>query len=155
MELVRERLISLFRERDWAYHQFDENLIYTDCEGEALFYRILFSIGREEEYLVMYISSPLLIPLSHGSSVMEYICLVNYHLPIGHFEINMDRWSVRYRMTLQVEESLSFSLLSSMVLTGGTIFEQYWPGLLEIIRGDRDPRGIFKEKVGHLTTMHV
>ncbi len=151
MDPLKERLIGLFQERGWSYHQFDENMIYTDCKDEALFYRILFSIGREEEYLIMYISSPLFVPLSHRSCVMEYICRVNYHLPLGHFEIHMDRWSVRYRMALQVENSLSSPLLSSMVLTGGTIYEHYWPGLLEIIKADRDPSEIFNEKVGHLS----
>lgn len=96
----------------------------------------------------MYISSPLFIPKAQRLSVMEYICRVNYYLPLGHFELNMEKCSVRYRLTLALEEGpLSSSMLSSMILSGGMSFRQYFPGLVEIIRVNRNPAEVLLDTV--------
>lgn len=87
---------------------------------------------------------------------MEYICRVNFLLPLGHFEFNIDQSSVRYRLTLKIEEySLSLQVLSSMVFTGGTLFLKYFPGLLEIIGFNKKPTDVLPEKGAEELSFHL
>lgn len=133
-------VIKFFEEKGWDYQLFDDHMIYKEFTGHNSFYRLLFSISKRGDYLVMYISSPLSIPLIYRKKVAEYICRVNFQLPMGHFDLNMDDGCVHYRMALELHRGeLSLEILSSMVETGGVSYDCYFPGLLEILREDKEP----------------
>lgn len=147
MKRLQKILMDYLSKGDGDYYQFDEYLFYQDCHHRDFPYRMVFSLGRGGEYLILYIYSSCSIPSCCRTAVAEYICRVNYGLPKGRFDLDVDGGSVRYRDILEGEKGfLTPFLLSQWAAVGKTSFQRYWPGLLDILEGKREVAVVLKER---------
>lgn len=82
-----------------------------------------------------YSLCPIEIPEAQRLSVMEYITRVNYDLPIGNFELNLDVGEVRFKTSIDVEgDRLSEALLQALTRANLEIMIDYLPGIYAIVK---------------------
>lgn len=100
-----------------------------------------FVQSREaQRQIAFYSICPLRVPESKRQLVCEFLTRANYGLIVGNFEQDWDDGEVRYKTSLDVEDSeLTPSLLAHIVYANVTAMDRYLPGIIAVLAGSQSP----------------
>jgi hypothetical protein len=143
MDSVREWLTT----DEWRFEDDRENdLIKTGIKMESATYRIFFDAQQEKDQLFLYVLCPNHIPEPMRIAAAEFITRANYGLKIGNFELDMDSGEVRYKVSVDVEDSrVTPVMVKNMMGYALPITDRYFPGLMTICYGGRSPIDAIKQ----------
>ncbi len=86
--------------------------------------------------VTLYVYLPEVVPEKKRYVVMEYLTRVNFHLPMGHFEMDLDAGKLRF-VTGQIMEAagLPTKVLLTLMRNALDRVETFFPGVLRIVHG--------------------
>jgi hypothetical protein len=102
----------------------------------------VFAMALHEQGLVrVAVVNPLVVPPAHTGAVAELLHRLNATLPIGAFELDYDRSTVRTTVALDIGDgTLVPSMVVAMVQRCLTASDEVWPELLAVAEGEMTPR---------------
>jgi hypothetical protein len=123
-------------------------------------YRVGFSGGNgqltcfaqvhvEIEQFVFYVYSPIKVPEDARPQVAEFLTRANYGMRIGNFEMDYGDGEVRYKSSLDFEGAvLNVELVRNAIYPAVRMMDDYLPGLLGVVYGDKPPADAIAEIEG-------
>jgi hypothetical protein len=105
---------------------------------------------RENQFLLLFYSvCPVHIPEDRRPAVAEYITRANYGLSIGNFEMDYTDGEVRYKSSIDVENTeLTPALIHNVVYASVWMMDRYLPGIMQVIYANTDPSEAIKKIEG-------
>lgn len=139
-----EQLIQFFETDDWQFHQISPlpvlALRFKGRHGQWMCYA---QAREEEEQIVFYSVLPINVPQSRRQKFSEFITRANYGMVIGNFEMDFEDGEIRYKTSIDVEDSeLTFALIRQLVYANLIITDQYLPGIMRTIYSEEQPADI-------------
>ncbi len=100
--------------------------------------RIGFVIETDEDprEITIFLYLPNKIPEANRLQVMEYLTRVNWHVPMGHFEMDLDDGGVRFVVSQLVNDG-QLPEEPTLILMRNALdrVETFFPGILRIVHG--------------------
>jgi hypothetical protein len=97
---------------------------------------LVIETGTDPEEFSIFLYLPVKVPEPKRYSVMEYLTRLNFHLPMGHFELDLDDGTVRFVTSQLVHEGqLPVKLTLAMMRNALDRVETFFPGILRIVHG--------------------
>lgn len=146
MDAILDRLRSFFVESEWAF-DVDENqsIIRLEFEGDNTGWVTYAQAKEPQRQFVYYSVAPLDAPPDKLLAVAEMITRLNYGIPIGNFEMDFEDGEIRFKSSIDVEESeLTDELIRPVVAASIFNMETYLPALIEVIETDDSPIDILE-----------
>lgn len=136
-----ETLGQFLAEDNWHPQQLDDKHIYrmsfAGTNGTTTCYA---QIRVDLSQFLFYVLAPIKAPEDQRSAVAEYITRANYGLRIGNFELDFSDGEVRYKSSLDFENAtLSPALIRNAIYPAIHTLDQYLPGLMAVIYGNKPP----------------
>jgi hypothetical protein len=137
MGRVYDALISWFEAEGWPLDQRqEEGWFRTAFAGTSATIGLVVQAREDLEIAIMYAVPPIRVPQENMSVVCEYLARANYGLLIGNFELDHTDGEVRYKTSVDVENTtITTALIQGMVRANCATADRYLPGLLSIIHG--------------------
>jgi hypothetical protein len=125
-------------EDDWRYRALEEKtIIKFGIQGETADFDCFVDIKLDRHLCILYVIAPNRVPSAKRTQVAEFLTRANYGLILGCFELDMEDGEVRYRTSVQVEDSeMSQAMIKTMIYASIATMEGYYRGLMSIIYGD-------------------
>jgi hypothetical protein len=102
--------------------------------------RCYAQIRVDLEQFIFYVVAPVKAPDDIRSAVAEYITRANYGLRIGNFEMDFDDGEIRYKSSIDFEDStLDTALIKNIIYPAVHTMDYYLPGLLNVMFGNHSP----------------
>jgi hypothetical protein len=139
---VREQMVRFFEEDGWPAAMVPGSgvlqLTFQGQHGTC----VCYAQARDDSSQVAFYSlCPVKAPELRRAMAGEFITRANYGLIIGNFELDLDDGEIRYKTSVDVEETeLSPALMQPLVYTNVWTMDRYLPGLLAVIFGSATPR---------------
>lgn len=143
--------LGAFLEEDEWYPQRAEGwhgywVHYTGSNAEL---RCFAQIRVETETLLIYAMSPMRVPEANRVAIAELTARANYGLNIGNFELNMDDGRLRFKSSLDFENTdLSPDLIRNAIYPAVRTMNTYLPGVLRVLYGGAKPTDVIAEIEG-------
>jgi hypothetical protein len=88
----------------------------------------------------IFFYAPTEIPETKRYQVLEYLSRINYLIPMGHFEMNLDDGTVRFgHAQYKSAHNIETDELLTLMRNGLDRMETFLPGMLRIIHGGIHP----------------
>lgn len=142
-----EILKRFFDENEWLATRLGEDtvlqLAFQGNNGRWL----CFAQAREEmRQVVFYSVAPIQIPAEKRMALAEFITRANYGLILGNFELDFGDGELRYKTSVDVEESqLSLELLQPVTFVNVSTMDRYLPGIMAVVYGGQSPQEAVKQ----------
>lgn len=122
---------------DWRYRVVEEQtIIKFGIQGETADFDCFVDIKPDRHLCILYVIAPNRVPSQKRTQVAEFLTRANYGLILGCFELDMDDGEVRYRTSVQIEDSeMSQAMIKTMIYASIATMEGYYRGLMSIIYG--------------------
>ena len=139
MSTLFDDVQAWFESDSWKASPLDEpNALVMGFVGDESRWQCFAKVREEQKHLLFYSVAPVNAPPEKRSAVSEYITRANYGLMIGNFELDYSDGEIRYKTSVDVEDSsYSPELFRNMVYANVLTMDRYIPGILAIIHGDR------------------
>jgi len=139
-------LLSTVRE-----HLIGQNLnVQLVGDGEAItvnmdlkHLRILLAFAVQGKSRLVQIEAflPVRIPEGRRPAVVDFLSRVNWSIRNGRFVIDLDDGEVRFRQeTAHQDEARVLSKVEEQMLLGCLIVDSFFPALMEVVFGGKDPK---------------
>jgi hypothetical protein len=80
---------------------------------------------------------------------LEFLTRVNYGLPVGNFEMNLEDGEIRFKTSVDVAGSqASEKLVAAAFYSNVVAFDRYLPGLAVVTSAKVDPRKLIRQLEG-------
>jgi hypothetical protein len=114
----------------------DTKGLYTQVHLNSGIMGIVLETDDDPHEVTLYVYLPEVVPEKKRYTVMEYLTRVNYHLPMGHFEMDLDAGKLRF-LTGQIMEGTDLSAKVLLILMRNALdrVETFFPGVLRIVHG--------------------
>lgn len=141
MGRVYDALLKFFDD-GWFFTQNDEEtflrLLYAGKNGEWNAYAQARE-GRSQ--VIVYSIYPQPTPENQRSPMAELLTRINYGLILGNFEMDYADGEVRFKTSIDVEDSeLTPDLIKPVVFANLGMMDLYWPALTAIVEGRMEPQ---------------
>ena len=115
----------------------DKEGLYTQVHLDSGFMGIALEADDDPREVILYVYLPEVVSENKHHTVMEYLTRVNYHLPMGHFEIDLDAGKLRF-VTGQIMEGNDLPANVLLILMRNALdrVETFFPGVLRIVHGN-------------------
>ena len=101
----------------------------------------ILSLRGASKFLIFYAVSPLRVSPERRAAVAEYITRANYGLPVGNFEMDFNDGEVRFRVSLDYEDTaLSDLQIKNLVQPAIHVMDQYMAGLVAVAEQQHEPQ---------------
>ena len=135
---------------DWPVSRVEGRaVIKTGFEGKNGQFTCYAQERNEQEQFVFYSIFPIRTPENQTHEVAEFITRANYGMIIGNFELDYSDGEIRYKTSLDVEESeITEPLVRHMVYANVLTMDKYFPGLMRVLYAGIDPVSAIDEVEG-------
>ena len=136
-ESIYEAIKDFFDGEDWNFVELEEESIlqmaFQGDNGRWSCYACAFD---ESEQFAFYSVFPWQVPFEKLLTLAEYLMKANYGLMIGNFELDFTDGEIRYKTSIDVENSrLTPELLHNLVYANVLTMDQYLPGITALLNG--------------------
>lgn len=140
MGKIYDALLQFFND-GWFFTQNDEEtflrLLYDGKNGEWNAYAQAL---EERSQFIFYSVYPQSIPEIQRPNMAELLTRINYGLILGNFEMDYADGEVRFKTSVDVENSdLTTELIKPVVFANLGTLDRYWPALAAIAAGGVGP----------------
>lgn len=134
-------VLQFFEEEQWNFQKVeDKPVIRAGYRGEHGTWVCYAQVDQENRRFLFYSLMGLNIPGQLRSAVAEYLTRVNYGLPIGNFEMEMDTGVVRFKTSVEVPEGeLTVPVVRALAYTNVRTIDHYFPGVLAVVHSGLSP----------------
>ncbi len=134
-------VLRFFREDRWNFQPLEDRpVVRAGFRGEHGTWVCFANIDEQNRRFVFYSTSGMFIPLQYRAAVAEYLTRVNYQLPVGNFEMNLDTGDVRFRTSVEVPEGdLDISIVRAMTYANVRTMDRYFTGVLAVVHAGLSP----------------
>jgi tellurite resistance protein len=134
-------MVDFFRADDWPFQDLeDEPVLQMAYQGENGRWNCVAKARESAQQLVFYSVCPIQVPVEKRQAIAEFITRANYGLIVGNFELDFADGEVRYKTSLDIEETeLTFVLIKQIVYANVLTMDKYLPGILKVIYGEVNP----------------
>ncbi len=138
---IFEAMVKFFTTDDWQYTKIQgEPTLQMAFAGKNGRCNCYAKARETAQQFVFYSVSPINAPEHKKQSVSEFIARANYGMIIGNFELDFNNGEIRYKTSINVEEtSLTFALIKHLVYANVTMMDEYLPGIIAVIESDISP----------------
>ncbi len=105
-----------------------------------------FAITLEEDRQCLFSSSvPVTVPPNRLPAMIEALARANFGLPIGNFEIDLTDGELRYKTSIDVDNSdLDAGLVRTLVYANISVTRRYLPALYAVANDGVEPAEAIK-----------
>ena len=98
---------------------------------------LVIDTGTDPDEMNIYLYLPDKVPEAKRYTVMEFLTRINLHIPMGHFEIDLEDGRVRFVVSQLLEGgNLSAELTLTLMRRALDRVETFFPGILRIVHGN-------------------
>ncbi|MBN9388906.1 MAG: YbjN domain-containing protein [Chloroflexi bacterium] len=147
MSEIFDEVKAFFAYEDWPVQvSASEQLLETQFKGEQGQWTCYAQANEEAHQFVFYSVCPTLVPSAKRAAMAEFISRANFGLMIGNFELNFDDGEVRYKTSLDVEDTaINFNLIKNLVYANITLMDHYYGGIMKVIYSDKTAAELIEE----------
>ena len=140
MASVLDTLVSFFDRDGWQYRRLEEySALEMGIAGEAGNYRLVALVDAEKAIVRFLTFVEGKVAEVRRREVMEFITRANYGLLLGNFEMDLGDGEVRFKCSLDVEESeLGYRQYHNLLFVSLATMDRYYPGLQRVVQGTAD-----------------
>lgn len=118
----------------------DQPILHTVFEGKSSTWHCFAHCHPDIAQLLFYSVAPLRIAAVLRPAVAEYLTRANWGLLLGNFEMDYSDGEVRYKTSLQFDQTLlTTALLRPLILNNVAVMDKYLPGLQAIVAQEQTP----------------
>jgi len=141
MGRIFNAVVDYLSEDDWMSTVLEgESTLMLSFRGRSGSWQCFGRADEEKECFCFYSVLPSHAAEEKRATVAEYINRANYGLIIGNFEMDYRDGQVRYKTSLDVEDSAATrELVRHIVYANVTAMDRYLPGILAVIAGSKSP----------------
>jgi hypothetical protein len=135
-----EALIIHLRGKGFNFKQNDEKEVLSfGMEGDSVRWNVMLCAKQKRDDLIAYSILPINVPPERRPTDCEFIMRVNYNLPLGNFEMDMNDGEVRYKTSLALGgQELTDALIHPVLTANLQTMSRYLPGLMKVIFSNDD-----------------
>lgn len=131
---LMETVIRFFQDDQWNCRVVETNWIRTAYRGGRGTWVCFAKVENDPPRFRFVSTMGLHIPPQNRPAAMEYITRVNWGLPIGNFEMNLETGDVRFKTSLELpDERLTLPMIRSLVYINVHTIDHYYPGVMSIL----------------------
>ena len=124
-------------------------VVKTSFEGKNGQFTCYAQERVEQEQFVFYSVFPVRTPENKTHEVAEFITRANYGMIIGNFELDYSDGEVRYKTSVDVEDTeINVVLVRHMIYANVLTMDKYFPGLMRVLYAGIDPVSAIDEVEG-------
>lgn len=140
-ESLKEVVIRFLEAEGWHYQVVESGrVVRAGVRGERGTWTCYLRIDAERRTVVCHLLMDLNIPPESRPAVLEYLTRVNYNLPVGSFDMDVDSGEIRFKTGLETPAGeLSVGMVRALALTGLHATERYFPGVLAVVHSGLRP----------------
>ena len=140
-QTIMDVVLRFFREDQWNFQKIkDKPVVRAGFRGEHGTWVCFARVDEENRRFLFHSTMGLNIPVQYRAAVVEYLTRVNYGLPIGNFEMNLDTGDVRYKTSLEIPECpLDVSVVRALAYTNVRAMDRYFSGVMAVVHGGMSP----------------
>jgi hypothetical protein len=117
-------------------HADDPPAIGFSVRGENGTWPCLVRIDEEAHVVIFYSLCPLRPDAEHASAVSELLTRINFGLPLGNFEIDLDDFEIRVRTSVDLEGTKpTTALLRRMLVNNAATMDLFLPSIAAVLSG--------------------
>jgi|SRR6516165_7643146 hypothetical protein len=138
-------------DKGWSFERIkDDYALRSETEGELCPLTYYFQIKLELEQFLFYIVPKITLLKDMLHPAAEYICRANFGLRIGDFELDYRDGQVQFKSSINFKGvELDKILIDNTIAPALTAFEEFFPGLANVIAGLETPaKAIRKAEYG-------
>jgi len=134
-------VLRFFREDQWDFQQIDDKpVMRAGFRGERGTWVCFARVDEEHQRFLFHSLMGLNIPSQYRAAVAEYLTRVNYGLPVGNFEMDLDSGDVRFKTSIEIpEDELTIAMVRTLAYTNIRNMDHYFPGVLAVVHGGLSP----------------
>lgn len=138
---VREQMVRFFEQDGWpAVSLPGSGALQINFQGQSGNWLCYAQARDDSSQFAFYSVCPVNAPEPRRAMVTEFITRANYGLIIGNFELDLDDGEIRYKTSIDVEQTeLSPALMQPLVYANVWTMDRYLPGLMAVIFGNAIP----------------
>ncbi len=127
--VIHDMVITYLWELGWD-HEDEEALVRFTHAGEHGTWEVVLHCRDEVDQLVVLSMVPGTVAEDRRTAMAEFLTRANCKLPIGNFEMSFDSGEVRFRTSVDVEDTmLDPAMLDNLVTANLAVIEFYLPGI--------------------------
>ena len=135
--------------RDWIWHRFDEDSIFSWVRTAKATYELFISADDPRNILGIYLIFPTHSPRSRCAAVAELCARASWDMSLGTIEVDFADGDVRFRVGIDVEDSrLSAAMVSGAISTGTLALDRWHDALVRVMVAGEDPAAAFETAQG-------
>lgn len=145
---IKQRVIKYLMDNEWGFQQGDFSLfVRARCKNAA--FPIYIFVFEESTTICVYSYLGTVIPENKTAEIAEFCTRVNYDMPNGNFEFDMDEGEVRYKTSMIIGsniELLTDEMIDHLIWGNCDCMDLYYSGFMKInYSNDVDIKAIIKE----------
>ncbi len=132
---------DFFTMDNWTCEEMEgRNILRTRFSGENANWTCYAQVKEEQERFMFYSTLETKVPEEKRIAMAEYLTRANYGLLIGNFEMDFTDGEVRFKTSVDIEDSaLTFKLIQNLVYMNVLMMDKYLPGIMSVIYAGINP----------------
>jgi len=136
---------------DWNFKKLPDNeAILCSVKRKEASFRMVIQSREQSSLLTIKTSMENNIPEGKRLIVSDFINRMNFHVQIGNFELDMNDGEIRFRTSIDIEDStLTQAMIRNLMAVGVIMMDQAFPIIMGIVYGGvsaKDAEQKFVEK---------
>jgi hypothetical protein len=134
-------VLQFLQEDRWHYQKVENKpAVRTGFRGERGTWVCYIMVDEAERRVLIHALMGMNFPRQFYSQINEYITRVNYRLPVGNFEMNLDTGDVRFRTSVEVPDGqISSGQVRALAYTNVRAMDYYFPGVVAVVHSGLSP----------------
>lgn len=141
MGVMFDTVRQFFITNEWYFMQMDSRtVLQMSHTGRSGRWPCYAQVDEDDTLFFFYSVCPVTVPEAQRTTMAEYLTRANYGLKVGNFEMDYTDGEVRFKTSLDVENSeLTLPLVTNLVYSNVWTMDRYLPGIFEVIYGQKTP----------------
>jgi hypothetical protein len=141
MGRIFDAMKSFFEADDWKFQPLDDDpALRMAFAGDDGSWTCIARAREKEEQFIFYSYFPVKVSEERRAAMGEFLTRANYGMIIGNFELDLSDGEVRYKTSIDVEDSeLSHALAKHIVYANVLTMDRYYKGLVAVAGGGMTP----------------
>jgi hypothetical protein len=142
-----ETVKKFFDEDGWSYNQIEgEPALITGINAKNGKWKCIARVREQQVQFVFYSICPVNVPEKSRPAMAEFVTRANYGLIIGNFEMDFNDGEIRYKTSIDVENSeLTPALIKNLVYPNVLEMDRYLPGIMAVTFAGASPSLAIKD----------
>ena len=141
MSTMFDAMVAFFEEEDWRCETLpDRNCLRMGFSGKNANFMCFAEAHEAIATFIFYSVYPLKVPENKRLPAAEYLTRANYGLFVGNFELDFRDGEVRFKTSVDVEDSEVAPLIKRLVYANVMLADKYFHGLMQVIYSEVQPQ---------------